>query len=124
MWNKTPKTVEVAVEYYAPHWIVVIRNAGQKHWAALRSKTRMISEQDEFGQEVSRRPAIESFKSMAEAEQWLTANMPSVEPVVRKPKDVQEMARKLKGDHIGALATVRDPHASAPYAAATRRASS
>jgi hypothetical protein len=124
MWNKTPKTVQVAVEYYAPHWIVVIRNAGQKHWAALRSKTKMIVEQDEFGQEISKRPAIHSFVNMAEAQEWVTNNMPGTETIVREARDVQSFAQKLKGDHVGQLASIRDVHASTPYAAATRRTTS
>jgi hypothetical protein len=114
--SKTSKSVQVAVEYYAPHWIVVIRNPGQKHWSALRSKTKNIVVQDEFGFEVSRRPAINSFASMGEADTWIKENMPGIQPVVRDPKEVREFGARLHGEKIGQLADRIDGHKSRPYA--------
>lgn len=118
---KKAKTLEVAVEYYAPHWIVVIRNPGQAHWAALRSKTKMISTQDEFGMEISKRPAIESFPTMQAALDRVKADMGDIKPIERDASDVRDFHAKLYGEKMGQLADRVDPHASRPYARAGAR---
>jgi hypothetical protein len=114
--SKSTKTTEVAIEYYAPHWIIVIRNPGQKSWAALRSKTKFIRTYDEFGEEVSKRPAIESFKNMTEALDWVRDNMPTIAPIARSAAEMEDFGRKLRGESGGTLIHMRDPHASKPYA--------
>jgi hypothetical protein len=75
--------VECAVEYSAPHWIVVIRNPGEITWTPLRSRTVKVEVQDEFGDVKSTRPAIQSFASKSEADTWVKENMPGVSEVPR-----------------------------------------
>jgi hypothetical protein len=75
-WSPKPaQKLEVTVEYHAPHWIVLIRNAGQMEWSALRDPETKISIQDEFGHEIQTRPAIRAFVNVSEAEAWITENL-------------------------------------------------
>jgi len=112
MWRaqKSPK-LEVCIEYHSPHWVVLIKNPGHKEWTALRSKTRSISVQDEFGVEIQKRPAIDSFKTKGEADMWIADNLPECLPVVRQPSEIKafieassDQARLLKPPARGVLA--------------------
>lgn len=104
------KKIEVCVEYHSPHWVVLIKNSGHKEWTAMRSKSRMISVQDEFGIEIQKRPAIESFKDKALADQWIKDNLPECVEVVRLPSQIKsfiegssDQARLLKPSVRGVL---------------------
>jgi hypothetical protein len=77
-FNKKATEIQAAVEYCAPHWIVVIRNPRESKWTPLRSLTKKVRVQDEFGNEKSSRPAIESFESKQKADVWVKENMPGV----------------------------------------------
>ena len=79
--------VQAAVEYCAPHWIVVIRNPGEVRWVPLRSLTKKVVVMDEFGNEKSSRPAIESFESKQAADEWVKANMPGTTVSARRGVD-------------------------------------
>lgn len=78
-------TIECAVEYSAPHWIVVIRNPGDTAWSPLRSLEKKVEIQDEFGTVKATRPAIQSFPSKTAADDWVRENMPGVSEVPRSP---------------------------------------
>src|SRR5882672_128273 len=66
----------VAIEYQAPHWLIFIRNPGSPVWTPVRSPTRKVRVQDEFGTEVKSYPAIELFPTQSAAEQWVDTNVP------------------------------------------------
>lgn len=89
MFNPRARVLQVAVEYHAPHWIVLIRNAGQKEWSALRDPDTKISVQDEFGAEIQTRPAIKSFPTVTAASEFVTENLKEAERVgQRSAEDV------------------------------------
>ena len=67
----------VALEYRAPHFIVLIRSPGQSKWIPVRSLTKKVRVQDEFGTEVKSYPAIEPFPTQGAAEQWIADNIPN-----------------------------------------------
>ena len=56
--------------------MVLVKNAGQKNWEPVRSTTRKVRVQDEFGMEVKSYPAIEAFPTQAAAEHWIAENVP------------------------------------------------
>lgn len=85
LFNKKPTVLQAAVEYCAPHWIVIIRNPREAKWTPLRSRTKKVRIQDEFGNEKSSRPAIESFTSKGDADAWVSEHMPGVQVVQRTP---------------------------------------
>jgi hypothetical protein len=84
MWSKKAKTLECAVEYYAPHWIVLVRNAGQSTWMAVRDPDKKITVQDEFGDTVRERPAIRVFATPKLASDWVADNLPDVPKVAQR----------------------------------------
>jgi len=75
LFSKKPQVLQIACEYRAPHWLVLVKNIGQKHWEPVRSKTRKVTVQDEFGSIVKSYPAIQSFPSQEEAETWIRDNI-------------------------------------------------
>jgi hypothetical protein len=96
MFNTNRKQViEVAVEYRAPHWMVLTRNPGQKTWEPVRSKTRKVNVQDEFGVIVKTYPAIESFSTQECAETWIQDNIAKHE---RKPRSKSTFSTWLSGE--------------------------
>lgn len=96
MFNtKRSQAIEVAIEFRAPHWMVLIRNPGQKTWEPVRSKTRKVNVQDEFGSIVKTYPAIESFSNQEAAEDWISENIPKCE---RKPRIQSKFATWLSGE--------------------------
>lgn len=78
------KTLEVGVEYFKSHWVVLIRNAGQLQWRALRDAEKKVVVQDEFGEVVATRPAIRAFASYDEAEAWVDENLKSAKRVDKR----------------------------------------
>lgn len=86
--------VQVAVEYYAPHWVVLIKNPGSKDWVSLRDIRKFIKVYDEFGDEISKRPAIRSFSNDQEARTWVQENLPSAE---YQKRSTSEMRKFLSG---------------------------
>jgi hypothetical protein len=94
--------VSVAVEYVAPHWVVLIRNPGQKGWNALRSTTRKVSVQNEFGEVVKTFPAIEPFKSKADAQAWITEHLGSAATVTRRDSEIEKFLMRAKSP-VGSL---------------------
>lgn len=74
--NDAQERVAAAVKYEAPHWMVLIRNPGSKEWVPVRWDTKKIRQYNEFGDEVGSRPAVQAFKTQAEAEQWIAINIP------------------------------------------------
>ena len=101
-FNKKAEVVQAAVEYCAPHWIVVIRNPGETKWTPLRSLTKKVRVQDEFGNEKSSRPAIESFPSKSEADEWVQSHMPGVSVVKRGPVERNHDREWFSGAGINA----------------------
>ena len=85
---------EVAVEYRAPHWMILIRNPGQKTWEPVRSTEKKVMVQDEFGVSVKTYPAIASFPTQGAAEQWVAAN---VKEHYRKARSKSEFTTWMKG---------------------------
>jgi hypothetical protein len=96
MFNRKPKVIEVSIEYRAPHFMILVRNPGQKTWEPVRSKTRKVSVQDEFGAVVKTYPAIEAFQTQEEAEQWVDANISKEHE--RKPRTKSEFTSWVKGE--------------------------
>jgi hypothetical protein len=88
--------IQVSIEYRAPHFMILVRNPGQKTWEPVRSKTRKVSVQDEFGAVVKIYPAIEAFTTQDEAEQWVTANISQEHE--RKPRTKSEFMAWTKGE--------------------------
>lgn len=89
-------TVEVAVEYCKSHWVVLIRNPGQKEFKALRDPLKFVRSFDEFGDEVSKRPAIKSFAHKADADTWVTEHLPEKVEVVRPVAEVKKFMQGLE----------------------------
>lgn len=103
-WTKKPKHhVEVAVEYYAPHWVVMIRNPVQKQWSALRDPSKKIQIQDEFGNEAKTRPAIKSFPSAKEANAWIKENLPDSVAVARGAQEVKQTLHAIENPQASNL---------------------
>lgn len=94
------KVIEAAVEYVAPHWTVLIRNPGQKDFTFVRSTLKMISEQNEFGIEINRRPAIQTFSNKAAADSWITENLPGVSVVTDVGSTTRERIKKALGSQL------------------------
>lgn len=90
MFNRKSKTISVTIEYRAPHWMVLIRNPGQRTWEPVRSSTKKVRVQDEFGIEVKSYPAIEAFLTMDQAEAWIKANVTPAK-FERKARSKSEM---------------------------------
>jgi hypothetical protein len=67
----------VALEYRAPHFIVLIRSPGQSKWIPVRSATRKVTVQNEFGTPIKTYAAIEPFPTQGAAEQWIADNVPN-----------------------------------------------
>jgi hypothetical protein len=94
------KVLEVAVEYHAPNWIVLIRNAGEIEWSALRDPETKIIIQDEFGKEVRSRPAIKAFGTFDLANAWVDENLKSAERVgMRKHNEIDNFKKGLQKDN-------------------------
>lgn len=93
-FNKAkPQLIQVSIEYRAPHFMVLCRNPGQKNWEPVRSATRKVRVQDEFGVEVKSYPAIESFPTQAAAEHWVSENLPMHERKPRRKSELKSWAR-------------------------------
>jgi hypothetical protein len=82
----------VAIEYRAPHFIVLIRSPGQSKWIPVRSATRKVTVQNEFGTAIKTYAAIEPFPTQAAAEQWVELNVPNN---VRKARPQEGGLRSL-----------------------------
>lgn len=95
LFNSVPKTLQFTIEYHAPHWIILIRNPGQKDWSALRTNEIQIVEHDEFGTEIRRRPAIHGFASIAEATEWAGMNLKGAEKIHRPSNDIEKTGERL-----------------------------
>jgi len=93
--NKKAAEIQCCVEYVAPHWVVLIRNPGQKGWNALRSTTRKINIQNEFGEVIKTTPAIQPFVSKAEALAWVTEHLGAT-PIMRKDSEIEKFLMKAK----------------------------
>jgi len=105
-FNRAPKTVQVAIEYVAPVWIVLIQNPGQKNWIALRDPMRKISVQDEFGTVIKTRPAIQGFSHKADADAWVKQYLPEAVPVpAHKAKQVKTIVQSLNDSRTSNLRT-------------------
>lgn len=94
--KKEAGKIQHAIEYVAPHWVVLLRNPGQKHWTALRSTTKMIRVPNEFNDIVESRPAIETFPSMKAASDWVTEHLPGSAVVTRKDGEIEKFLMKAK----------------------------
>jgi hypothetical protein len=94
-FGRKAKKLEVAVEYFKSHWVVLIRNAGQAEWRALRDPQKKIVEQDEFGDPVRTRPAIQSFESYDAADEWVSQNLSAAKRVDKR--DMQATRAFLQG---------------------------
>jgi hypothetical protein len=86
---------EVAIEYRAPHWMILIRNPGQKKWEPVRSADKKVMVQDEFGVGVKTYPAIASFPTQSAAEQWVATN---VKEHYRKARTKSEFTAWVAGE--------------------------
>jgi len=86
-----------SVEYHQSHWIVLVRNPGNKNWSCLRDHAMSVREYNEFGEEIGKRPAIRPFASYHEAEEWVRKNSSDVEPrlVRRSQSDVIALEHRL-----------------------------
>ncbi len=75
--DNSSKTIRVktAVEYLAPHWVVLIQNPGHKKWVAVRSATKKVIKMNDFGEMMSETPAVESFPTERAAEDWIKENI-------------------------------------------------
>jgi hypothetical protein len=105
--SRKAKGIEVAVEYQAPHWLVLIKNSGRKEWEAVRDLTKRIVIQDEFGDNIETRPAIKSFKTVGEAETWIKENMPQAEAKNAQDKSIRNWAKGLTETNQAASAFAR-----------------
>ncbi|QBQ74555.1 hypothetical protein BcepSauron_175 [Burkholderia phage BcepSauron] len=74
--GRKAQVIEAAVQYSAPHWIVMIRNPGQKEWIPLLDTDKKAESQNEFGEVVKSRHAIRTFNNAIEAQNWIASNMP------------------------------------------------
>ncbi|MGD0511247.1 MAG: hypothetical protein ABSA33_05400 [Candidatus Micrarchaeaceae archaeon] len=90
-FNKQPQVIQVSVEYRAPHFMVLVKNPGQKQWEPVRSTTRKVRVQDEFGIEVKSYPAIEAFPTQAAAEHWIAENLPKHERKHRSKSELKAL---------------------------------
>lgn len=86
--------VKVAVEYIAPHWVVLIQNPGHKSWIALRNPTKMIRVMNHFNDAVKQFPAIETFSSNERAGAWVKEHLPEAQVVQRSHGDVEKFLQK------------------------------
>jgi hypothetical protein len=94
MFNRNrDQLIQVSIEYRAPHWMVLLKNPGQKNWEPVRSAARKVRVQDEFGMEVKSYPAIESFPTQAAAEHWVSENAPIHARKHRSKSDLKAWAR-------------------------------
>ena len=100
--SKQAVEVSVAVEYVSPHWVVLIRNPGQKGWNALRSKTRKVNIQNEFGEVVKTTNAIEPFESKADALAWINQHLCGAVPIMRRDSEIEKFLLKAKNP-IGSI---------------------
>ncbi|QRE00098.1 hypothetical protein [Burkholderia phage BCSR5] len=76
---KGNKPTQIAIEYDAPHWVILIHNPGQSFWTPLLSKHRFNEIKDDYGVVVKKRPIIESFASYEEAERHANENLSHAE---------------------------------------------
>lgn len=105
-FGKKQVQIDVAVEYCAPHWVILIRNPGQKNWSALRSKTKTVNVHNSFGEVVSCFQAIETFESHKDAMQWVKSHLDLDQPTARKDSEIEKFLLKAKSpvttDFVGA----------------------
>jgi len=88
--NKNKGHIKVAVEYIAPHWVVLIQNPGQKKWAALRDREKLLELKNLLGDTVKSVQAIQTFTTQAEAMKWRTENLPESVLVARTHSEIEK----------------------------------
>ena len=81
---------KVAIEYVAPHFVVLIQNPGQRGWVSLQSTKKNVQIPNRFGDIVKTIRAIESFPTRALAEAWVKEHMPEAELVARSNADIEK----------------------------------
>lgn len=95
-FKKKSTEVAIAVEYVAPHWVILIQNPGQKDWTALRSPTKQVRIPNEFGDVVKSYPAIETFPNKVAAEAWASEHLSGAERLARKNSEIEKFLLKAK----------------------------
>jgi hypothetical protein len=101
--KRAVQEVQFAVEYQAPHWIVMIRNPGQKNWVALRNPAKKIMEFNEFGEVTNSRSAVWSFANKAEADAWVSENLKGALQIHRNTSELKELLRGGSNMHMQTL---------------------
>lgn len=55
------RSIEAVARYSAPHWIVMIRNPGDKEWTPLLDNEKKVENQNEFAEIIKTRAAVRTF---------------------------------------------------------------
>jgi hypothetical protein len=97
MFDKA-KVPEYAIEYNQGHWVIAVRNQGQKAWTMLRDENKPIHVQNEFGDVIQTRPAVRTFPSPALAQDYATENLKGLASVHRKPDEIEAAGKALIGE--------------------------
>lgn len=105
---KKAKNVECCAEYVKGHWVVLVRNAGHKNWVPVLDHSKQITDHDAFGEVIHTRPAIMTFETKAEADEYVkvaipeaaaqkTQRAPSKEPVnFSMPSGSRDLSESLR----------------------------
>jgi len=96
MFDKA-KAPEYAIEYNAGHWVIAIRNQGQRDWTMLRDETKLINVQNEFGDVIQTRPAIQTFATMADAQDYADVNLRGLTSAHRKAAEIERAGKAMSG---------------------------
>lgn len=86
--------IQVTVQYDAPHWIVLIKNPGDKEWTVLRDNNKKVELFNDYGDLIKTRPAFRSFESAIKANEWISENMPQAQDAKIDPKDLAKITTR------------------------------
>lgn len=102
MPNRSTNTkIQYAVEYVGPSWVVLILNPGSKDWTAVRSQQKMVRVFDNFGDEVKKYPAIETFATQQKAEEWVAQHLADAVKISRSQSDIAKFLMIAKSPITG-----------------------
>ncbi len=96
MFDKA-KVPEFTIEYNQGHWVIAIRNQSQRDWTMLRDETKVINVQNEFGDVIQTRPAIQTFTTMADARAYAQTHLMGLTNVHRSAKEIKRAGEIMGG---------------------------
>lgn len=93
------KTTECCSLYSRGHWVVMIRNTGNSNWNPVLDHSKLITDQNAFGEVVRTRPAVMTFETKTEADNWIKNSVPEAAKTMNQTAPARGSANFSSNEH-------------------------